>query len=151
MTRLFRALDWPPVWLAGFLIVAWALQRVLPAGPFGGAGRLAGGLLGGAGVALMVAAAVQMAAARTTVIPRRDPAALVTSGVFRISRNPIYLGDALVLAGAILWWDLGLALPLVPAFVLIINRRFILDEEARLRAAFGPEFAAWARRTRRWL
>ena len=89
--------------------------------------------------------------ARTTVIPRRNPAALVTGGVFRLTRNPIYLGDAALLTGAILWWDAPAALPLVPAFVWLITRRFIRDEEARLRAAFGADFDRWAARVRRWL
>jgi protein-S-isoprenylcysteine O-methyltransferase Ste14 len=44
-----------------------------------------------------------------------------------------------------------LALPLLPAFVWIITRRFILPEEARLRAAFGAEFDRWAARTPRWI
>jgi protein-S-isoprenylcysteine O-methyltransferase Ste14 len=92
-----------------------------------------------------------MAAARTTVIPRRAPAALVTGGVFALSRNPIYLGDALVLAGAILWWDAPLALPLIPAFVAIITRRFILGEEAALARAFGPAWQAWSARVPRWI
>lgn len=142
-------IDLPPLWLALALGCAWAIGAVVPVAVPGGA--VAGGVLAGAGLALMGAAVVQMVLARTTVIPRRDPAALVTGGVFAISRNPIYLGDALILAGAILWWDALLALPVLVAFVLLIDRRFIRDEEARLRAGFGPAFDAWAARTGRWI
>jgi protein-S-isoprenylcysteine O-methyltransferase Ste14 len=92
-----------------------------------------------------------MALARTTVIPRRDPSALVTGGVFGWSRNPIYLADAIVLTGAVLWLDAVLALPLVAVFVWLIQTRFIRDEEARLTLAFGPEFDLWAARVRRWV
>ena len=99
----------------------------------------------------MVGAVAQMALAKTTVIPRRNPSALVTRGLFQLSRNPIYLGDALILAGAILWLDAVLALPLVFSFVWLIQTRFIRDEEARLTETFGPEFDLWAARTRRWL
>ena len=104
----------------------------------------------GLGVLVTLGAAVQMALARTTVIPRRDPSSLVTTGLFAWSRNPIYLSDLLMLAGAILWLDAILALPLLAGFAWLIQTRFIRDEEARLTAAFGPEFDLWAARTRRW-
>ncbi|EEW26447.1 methyltransferase family protein [Rhodobacter ferrooxidans] len=146
-----RNLEWPPLWLAAALALVWGIDRVLPFGLFGAAGRVVGGGLILAGLGLMGLASLQMMLARTTVIPHEVPRALVSSGVFRFSRNPIYLGDALVLTGVILWWDVPLALPLVPVFMAIIQVRFILAEEDRLRAKFGPEFEAWSRRTRRWL
>jgi protein-S-isoprenylcysteine O-methyltransferase Ste14 len=151
MNLVGRVLDWPPLWLAGALAAAAVLDRLIPLALLGEGGRLPGALLGLAGLALMALAVVRMAAARTTVIPRRAPAALVTGGVFALSRNPIYLGDALVLAGAILWWDAPLALPLIPAFVAIITRRFILGEEAALARAFGPAWQAWSARVPRWI
>jgi protein-S-isoprenylcysteine O-methyltransferase Ste14 len=132
------------------LAAAWVVSWVSPA-IFGGAGRLIGPVLVVAGLVLMGAAILQMARHRTTVIPRRDPSALVTDGVFSLSRNPIYLGDAMILLGAILWRDAVLALPLVVSFVWLIQTRFIRDEEARLTLAFGPEFDLWAARTRRWI
>jgi protein-S-isoprenylcysteine O-methyltransferase Ste14 len=98
----------------------------------------------------MLGAAAQMVLARTTVIPRRDPSSLVTTGLFAWSRNPIYLSDLIILMGAILWLDAILALPLLVGFVWLIETRFVRDEEARLTAAFGPEFDLWAARTRRW-
>ena len=131
MRPMLAVLDLPPVWLAAHLAATWGLSLMSPA-LFGVAGRWLGAALVLAGLALMAAAVAEMTRRRTTVIPRRDPAALVTSGVFRISRNPIYLGDALILAGAILWWDAVLALPLVAVFVGLIQTRFIRDEEARL-------------------
>lgn len=146
---LREAIDLPPVWLAGFAAAAWAIGRWMPT-PVAGAPAV-GVVLILAGLALMAAAAVQMLARRTTVIPRRDPDAMVTGGVFRISRNPIYLADATVLTGLILWWSALMALPLIPAFVMLITRRFILGEEARLRARFGSQFDQFAARTRRWL
>jgi protein-S-isoprenylcysteine O-methyltransferase Ste14 len=113
-------------------------------------GDLAGVWLVGLGVLITLLAAAQMALAQTTIIPRRDPSALVTSGLFAWSRNPIYLSDLIILLGAILWLDAVLALPLLAGFVWLIQTRFIRDEEARLTAAFGPEFDLWAARTRRW-
>lgn len=148
MTRIF---DWPPVWTAAFIALTFGLDWLLPWGMFGRGGMLAGAVLAGTGLALMALAAAQMAGARTTVIPRRAPQALVTGGVFRLSRNPIYLGDVLVLSGAVLWWDVPHAVPLVLLLVLVLQHRFILGEEARLAAAFPADYADWAARTRRWL
>lgn len=141
--------DYPPIWLAAALALSWGSGWLWPLGVPGGQAVGAALLLGG--LALMLAAAVQMALHRTTIIPHRQPSALVTRGVFALTRNPIYLGDAAVLLGAILWWRALLALPLLPAFVWIITRRFILPEEARLRRGFGPTFETWAARTPRWL
>lgn len=141
--------DYPPVWLAAALaltaVTGWLWPLAVPGG------RLPGGALVLLGLALMLAAAVQMARHRTTIIPHRQPSALVTGGVFALTRNPIYLGDAMVLLGALLWWHALLALPLLPAFVWLITHRFILPEEARLRSGFGAAFETWAARTPRWI
>lgn len=146
-----KEIDIPPLWLVIFLTLTWALGQGINWHPFGAAGDWLGGLLVLLGLGLMVAAVVQMLARRTTFIPRRDPAAMVTGGVFALSRNPIYLGDALVLSGAAFWWDAPAALLLVPVFMAFIARRYIRGEEARLSARFGPEYHAWAARVRRWI
>lgn len=149
LAELLREADIPPLWLTLFALASWAIGRLAPLPlPFGRA--LGGGLIG-AGLLLMVAAAAQMALHRTTVIPRRRPAALVTGGVFAFSRNPIYLADALVLTGLDLWWDASLALVLVPLFMVFITRRYIRAEEAWIGATFGADYAAYCARTRRWL
>jgi len=146
---LLREADIPPLWLALFALASWGIGRLVPLPlPFGrelGAGLIAAGLL------LMAVAAAQMARHRTTVIPRRRPATLVTGGVFAFSRNPIYLADAIVLAGLCLWWAAPLALVLVPVFMAFITRRYIRAEEAWIRAAFGADYSAYCARTRRWL
>jgi protein-S-isoprenylcysteine O-methyltransferase Ste14 len=148
-----KLLDWPPLWLAGFLGAVWALGGV--GAVFGKLGSGLGFGLGlgliGAGLALMLAAVWQMARARTTVVPRRDASQLVTAGVFALSRNPIYLGDVLILLGACFVWDAPLGLFAVPLFAWVIQRRFILGEEAALFALFGKEYAIWAGRVRRWV
>jgi protein-S-isoprenylcysteine O-methyltransferase Ste14 len=147
---LAREIDIPPTWLALHLGAAWVVSFVSPA-VFADVGRAVGQGLVVLGALLMGAAVVQMSLARTTVIPRRSPSALVTSGLFSLSRNPIYLGDGLILTGAILWLDAVLALPLLFSFVWLIQTRFIRDEETRLTEAFGPEFDLWAAHTRRWV
>jgi len=143
-------IDLPPIWLALCLAVVWGVDQSMPLALFGPAGRVLGAVLVLLGLAVMGGAAGQMLAARTTVIPRGQPRALVTGGLFGWSRNPIYLADVLILTGAILWWDVPVALPLVFGFRQLLLHRFILREEAILKAAFGTEFTLWAGRTRRW-
>lgn len=144
-------LDLPPLWLGLFLGVVWLMAQALPVTLFGLFGNAVAVVLLALGIGLMALALRDMARAKTTVIPHRAPAALVTTGVFRLSRNPIYLADVAVLLAAIFWWDVPLALPLVPVFMLLLRERFIRDEEARLRTAFGGSFDEWSSRVRRWL
>lgn len=146
-------IDIPPVWLALGLGVAWCQAQWYPMGlTFGGAlADFLGGLLVGAGLVLMALAAYEMARQKTTIIPHREADRLVQSGIFSRSRNPIYLGDALVLAGFILKWDAVLSLPLVPIFVWWIEKHFILGEEDRLRRKFRADFARYCQKTRRWI
>lgn len=145
------SLDWPPLWLACAIALVWVMDRVIPFAGFGTAGAVVAPVLAGLGLALMLAAAMQMWGGRTTVIPRRVPQALVTRGVFRLSRNPIYLGDALILAAAILWWDVPLALPVLLVFMAVIQHRFILPEEVVLRQRFGAAYDLWTAQVRRWI
>lgn len=147
--NLLQWLDLPPVWLGLFAALGWVVGQLVPFGlP---SGRWIGGGLVLAGLLLMSAAVLQMLRLRTTFVPRRDPRALATGGVFRFSRNPIYLADALVLAGLLISWQALWAAPLVPAFMVFITHRFILGEEARIAARFGTEWQAYAARTRRWI
>lgn len=145
-----KLLDLPPVWLALFAALAWGQSRLLPMTLFAVAGDVAGSVLVLSGIALALLAVREFVRARTTVIPHQSPTALVTSGIFRFSRNPIYLGDVLILLGLVLWWDAVPSLVLVPAFALLIQSRFIVAEEARLSAAFPDAFAAYCSSVRRW-
>jgi len=151
MTAL-QSLDLPPFWLIGHLLLAWATPKVLPALtlPFGIA-KLIGGILILAGIALMFWAVAAFRTHQTSVVPHQVPTKIITSGPFARSRNPIYLGDVMVLLGAVLWWAAWPALLLIPLFMLIITRRFIAPEEARMKESFGAEFDCFAEKTPRWL
>jgi protein-S-isoprenylcysteine O-methyltransferase Ste14 len=146
-----KTLDLPPIWLVISLASVWSMGRLLPFSLFGPAGAWIGAGLAALGVLLMLLAVLEMWRARTTVIPHRKPDALVTSGVFRFSRNPIYLGDSLFLMGAVFWFDAIAGIILVPLFIKLIERRFIFDEEARLRQVFAEDFDIWAASVRRWV
>ncbi|MDQ7070488.1 MAG: isoprenylcysteine carboxylmethyltransferase family protein [Rhodobacterales bacterium] len=150
---MLKWIDLPPVWLALAALGAWGQATYFPMDlSFGGAwADFAGGIFIGGGLILMALAFVEMRKHRTTVIPHLNANALVSSGIFSRTRNPIYVGDALVLAGLILRWDAVLALPLVPIFILVIEKRFIIGEEDRLRRKFRSQFAAYCEKTRRWV
>jgi len=146
---MLRGLDYPPIWLLGFVALAYGQSVLVPLPS--GFGYWPGTVLAVLGVALMALALPHFLRARTTFVPHRAPSALITGGLYRLSRNPIYLGDVLVLVGLICRWGAWPSLVLVPLFMAVITRRFILPEEARLRAAFGAEFDDFAARVRRWI
>lgn len=105
------------------------------------------------GVAITVAGAAQFRRAKTTVNPLRVEAAtaLVTSGIYRFTRNPMYLGVATLLVA----WAYYLSHPLAPlgllAFIAYIHRFQIIPEERAMRALFPGAYEAYARQVRRWL
>jgi len=145
--------DVPPVWLIGFGVVAWIQAVYFPAGLSlaGPVTDFLGGALVGGGIILILLAVAEFRRHKTTVVPHHTPAQLIQSGIFSRTRNPIYLGDALVLAGLILRFDAVLSLVLIPVFVWVIERRFVLPEEDRMRRAFRADFARYERKVRRWL
>ena len=143
--------DTPPVWLAGALALAYLQTRLVPALPLADWADWLGGALALTGAAIIAMAVIEFRRHDTTLVPHDDPSAMVRSGVYGWSRNPIYLGDALILAGLSLVWDSLLGLILVPLFVRVITRRFIEPEEARLEAGFGEEFETYRAQVRRWI
>lgn len=105
------------------------------------------------GLALMALAVLSFARARTTVNPLRPARAssLVTSGVFALSRNPIYLADLLWLVAWALWLGHPGNVLLLAFFAWYLTRFQILPEEQALAGLFGEDYAAYCRRVRRWL
>ncbi len=148
-----KYIDYPPVWLVAFLIIAWVQGTHYPMGlSFGPVwADLLGGLLVGGGLLLMALAVMEFYKHKTTLIPRQDSSSSIQSGIFKRSRNPIYLGDLLVLIGLILYWDAPLAMPLIPIFLWVIEKRFILGEEKHLRETYRLEFAKYQQKVRRWV
>lgn len=106
-----------------------------------------------AGIATAVAGIVAIRRAKTTGNPRQPAtaSALVTAGIYRFTRNPMYLGLLLLLAGWAAWLANGAALLLLPAFVAYLTRFQIMVEERALTANFGPAYVAYLARVRRWL
>ena len=143
--------DLPPVWMLGHGALAFVLDRWLPLVRFDGAAvKAVGSVVALAGVGIAVWAAAWFARKRTTIEPRETPRSLIVEGPFRLNRNPIYTGMALVLAGWALWLGSLSALLAVLPFVPIIDRRFARGEEAALREAFGNGAERYLAQTRRW-
>lgn len=106
-----------------------------------------------AGVAMALAGVLEFRRARTTVHPLRPERAstLVHGGVYRVTRNPMYLGMLAVLLGWAAWLAAPWALLGPAAFVAFIGRFQITPEERVLRRLFGAEYDAYTRRVRRWI
>ncbi|MFN7553410.1 MAG: methyltransferase family protein [Pseudomonadota bacterium] len=120
--------------------------------PFAGSGALALAVIA-AGVGVALAGVVEFRRTRTTVNPIAPgkATALVEGGVYRWTRNPMYLGMALVLLGFALWWASVPGLALVGGFCAYLTRFQILPEERVLRGLFGEPYAGYVARVRRWI
>jgi protein-S-isoprenylcysteine O-methyltransferase Ste14 len=144
----------PPIVAILIAVAMWFVSRT---GPSSELALLARGLLFGAlalvGGAVALAGDVEFKRARTTINPLKpqNASALVTSGVYRFTRNPMYLGLLLAMLGwcAFLWSVMALMGPV--AFVAYITRFQIVPEERVLLAKFGPAYLDYVRRVRRWL
>jgi len=142
-----QVIDLPPSWTAVFAVAGFALGH----GCVGGFGLGLGGLLILAGLGLMGLAAKKIREHDTTIIPHFQADELVTTGIYARTRNPIYLGDVLILSGIFVAGGAGLSLLLVPAFIWVLTVRFVLPEERRLAERFGDRWTEYAARTRRWI
>lgn len=151
MARVKRVI-YPPMWLALGIIAQFALNELFPGTRFTSlAGQIAGSVILLAGLAMLVVAGGLFKQADTDLIPFRDVRALVTTGVYRFSRNPMYLGMALVLLGCAVIVGAATAFAVPVVFVLIIQLRFIGPEEQMLRELFPKDFPAYCQRVRRWI
>jgi protein-S-isoprenylcysteine O-methyltransferase Ste14 len=103
------------------------------------------------GIALNLGGVIGVATHKTTIVPHHYVAALVTTGVYRLTRIPMYTGLAVAVAGASLllgsWWPLIL----LPAALLAVRRLVIDPEERYLTQRFGSIYDEYRRRVPRWL
>ena len=105
----------------------------------------------GVGVVLMVLAGVQFWRKHTSVIPYSPTTAIVQSGPFRISRNPIYLADTLCYVGGAILLNTAWPLIFLPLVLLVMHRGVILREERYLEQKFGDEYIDYKTSVRRWI
>ena len=141
----------PLIFLAG-LAVGFGLEALLPGSSLPGAVRwVLGGLCFVVG--LVFAASFNTAFARkgTAVEPWKPTTAIVTDGPFRITRNPAYLGMALMYVGIALLGDALWALVPLPFVLAVIDRMVIVREERYLERKFGREYLDYKGTVRRWV
>lgn len=144
----------PLVVLALFAALMWLGSRATPATDFHLPARPVIALgLAAVGVGIAAAGVVSFRLAKTTVNPLKPDTAssLVVAGIYRVTRNPMYLGALIVLIGWAVFLSNALALILAGTFVLYLNRFQIIPEEKALTTRFGPEFAAYCAKVRRWI
>jgi len=142
----------PPFYYAAGLVGGMAINGVV-ALPIGGrpATAVAGAVLAALGLTLAFAGVAAVIRHRTTIVPHHPVATLVTTGAYRVSRNPMYTGLAILyLGGALLagtWWPV-LFWPVVIALVTVL---VIRPEERYLAQRFGEAYARYRGEVRRWL
>ena len=145
----------PPLAFLASYLLGMALQRVAPielrADLVVNAGRIAGAAAVVLGALLAVSCALLFVVRRTTMIPFGSASHLITAGPYRISRNPMYVSVTLMYLGAAGVFSQIWPALLVPLPLLFLNAIVIPFEEARLKAIFGPEYAVYCARVRRWL
>lgn len=145
----------PPPLVAGlFGFTMWAISFVVPTVEMDAAVRLPlSALIIAAGIYFCLAGVISFRRAKTTVNPLKPETttALVNTGIYAISRNPMYVGFALFLVA----WAVCLSSPLlvigVVGFVVYMNQFQIEPEELALKDIFGAEFTRYQENVRRWL
>ena len=88
---------------------------------------------------------------KTTVSPYGSPTSLVTSGPFRISRNPMYLGMAAMLSGIAVLLGTLVTFVFPVVFIMIIETQLIPDEERKLEKIFGEQYKEYKNKVRQWI
>ena len=145
----------PPL-AVGALLAAliWLVSRLVPGFYFVFPGREFFALTLAIGGAMTIVLGVaSFRRAKTTINPMKpeSSSSLVISGIYKLSRNPMYLGFLLVLVGWTVFFSNALAFVFVPVFIFYMNRFQIDPEERALAGKFGQEFVDYKSRVRRWL
>ena len=142
----------PPVIFLVFLLVEIALYKWLPVSTvLPSPWNFAGVILIVAGVLIVIGPASSFSRAGTTIKPFQESSALVTTGMYRITRNPMYLGMVTVLTGVAALTGSSSPFVMPVLFVPVLNSRVIRHEEEMLEERFGEEYRAFKQSVRRWI
>ncbi len=146
-----KLLKLPPFWFLLAVLAQFALTWNAPAAGAVGPLLTAGyGLVLG-GIVLVLAAWLEFRRNETPICPFRQPSHLLTGGVFRLSRNPVYLGEVVMLLGLALLHGAWIAVLPVVFLVPVLHLIFVRPEERILRQTFGEAFETYRRRVRAWI
>lgn len=142
----------PPFYFFGFIALEIMLHFVFPIyrleyKPY----NYLGILLIGLGLSLNLISKHTVLNSKTTIVPFQEPSVLVTQGLYRYSRNPMYLGMVLILFGEAITLGSISTFVFPVIFISIINMKFIRHEEAILEASFKNKFIIYKNDVRRWI
>jgi protein-S-isoprenylcysteine O-methyltransferase Ste14 len=142
----------PPVLLTLHILAAYMLNKFLPLSfAFPNVLKWIGYVLVIIGLGLAFNAVGRFMRARTTVDPHGSVSSIVTSGPYRFTRNPIYLGFVCFLIGFLFMFKSYWGLILSPVFIVLMNTLVIQHEEAYLEKKFGDTYTSYKSGVRRWL
>jgi protein-S-isoprenylcysteine O-methyltransferase Ste14 len=142
----------PPVYYVAGFLVGVALEIVFPTDWPSTAVRVAAALIaGGAWLAFDGAAMVVFRRAGTSMVPMNPTTALVTSGPYRVTRNPMYVGMAFLYVALAFAFGVMWALVFLPVVIVMVDRLVIAREEPYLERKFGEVYRDYKARVRRWL
>ena len=144
----------PPVVTALFGLLMWLAARYVPGLDLAHSVRVLVALLVVAvGVCFSVAGVLSFRQAQTTVNPLKPEtaSALVRSGIYQYSRNPMYVGLTMLYLGGTALLNSPWPLAFLPIILLVMDRSVIPAEERHLEGRFGEEYRAYCERVRRWL
>ena len=143
---------YPLVMTIVFIGLSWVVSRIYPFNPgLGIIGKMAGGIVLFCGVSLFLVAVGHFRIQGTTVMPTREPDKLVSEGIYRVTRNPMYLGMLLMLIGFPFVMESVTGLIFSLLFFLIMDRSVIPREERVVEGVFGEEYRWYKSKTRRWI
>ena len=144
----------PPAVALVIAVLMWLLSLAAPALTFVIPARtLIAIILAVAGIGTAIAGVATFARAKTTVNPTTPErsSSLVSWGIYKVTRNPMYLGLLLELTAWAIFLSNPLPFLLLPVYMIYIDRFQIAPEERALTSLFGREFAAYQSRVRRWI
>ena len=144
----------PLVLVALFALAMWLLAQLVPPLALPSYwGLVLACIFASVGVAVAVSGVLAFRRVNTTVDPRvpQQTSSLVARGIYRYSRNPMYLGFLLLLTALACYLMNAAAFILLPLFVLYMNRFQIAPEERFLLQKFGAEYQSYTTQVRRWL
>ena len=153
---MWRAIIPPPVVLLICAALMWLIQRFLPLLEFWlPYNRVLFWMMFFAGFFMLGSGAASIVKRKTVIHPHRrslsKATALVTTGIFRYTRNPIYLGMVVMLLGWLMFLHNWLSAVGVVIFVMFITKYQIRPEEEALEKIFGEEYMRYKMNTRRWI
>lgn len=142
----------PPIVALIFIVIAYVAKWAIPIPlVLPNIVRMIGLAFVSIGFLLGLAAFLEFRRAQTTILPHGSVSSIITSGIYRFTRNPIYLGFMLMLIGFPLYSGTIWGLVLAPVFIYSMNSLVIEHEEAYLEKKFGEQYTGFKRRVRRWL